>query len=62
VFLDVFSVAGGGVLSWIDFSMLTGKPGTDQGSGSTNEPWSLTPLILFASRNFSLACWSCSLH
>lgn len=40
--LDVFSIAGGGVLVWMGFSMLRGSvPGT--GSGS-----SLTPLILFA--------------
>jgi small neutral amino acid transporter SnatA (MarC family) len=40
--LDVFSVAGGGVLVWMGFSMLRGgttEPGHDS---------SLTPLILFA--------------
>jgi len=40
--LDVFKVAGGGVLAWIGFSMLRGTP---TGRGETS---SLTPLILFA--------------
>jgi multiple antibiotic resistance protein len=40
--LDVFSVAGGGVLVWMGFAMLRGiPPGAGEGS-------SLTPLILFA--------------
>jgi multiple antibiotic resistance protein len=40
--LDVFSIAGGGVLVWMGFTMLRGMPpGTGEGS-------SLTPLILFA--------------
>lgn len=46
VSLDAFSVAGGGVLSWIGFSMLRGSPGA--GSGSNEGSSSLTPLILFA--------------
>jgi len=40
--LDVFSVAGGGVLVWMGFSMLRGVT-TKSGDNS-----SLTPLILFA--------------
>ncbi len=40
--LDAFSVAGGGVLVWMGFSMLRG-PRATSGTGS-----SLTPLILFA--------------
>ena len=40
--LDVFSIAGGGVLVWMGFSMLKGSR-----SGSTGGS-SLTPLILFA--------------
>ena len=49
VSLDAFMVAGGGVLAWMGFSMLSGKtaasgsPTTSMDSGS-----SLTPLILFA--------------
>jgi multiple antibiotic resistance protein len=40
--LDVFAIAGGGVLVWMGFTMLRGMPpGAGQGS-------SLTPLILFA--------------
>ncbi|MDX2437018.1 MAG: MarC family protein [Acidobacteriota bacterium] len=40
--LDVFSIAGGGVLLWMGFSMLKGS---NAGSSSGS---SLTPLILFA--------------
>jgi multiple antibiotic resistance protein len=49
VSLDAFSVAGGGVLAWIGFSMLRGSPSTGAGSteGASSVP-SLTPLILFA--------------
>jgi multiple antibiotic resistance protein len=49
VSLDAFMVAGGGVLAWMGFSMLSG-----QGSSATardapsNSGASLTPLILFA--------------
>jgi multiple antibiotic resistance protein len=49
VSLNAFMVAGGGVLAWMGFSMLSG-----QGSASTpsdapsNSGASLTPLILFA--------------
>jgi multiple antibiotic resistance protein len=47
--LDIFSVAGGGVLLWMGFSMLRGASGSSAGhsKSSTDEP-SLTPLILFA--------------
>ena len=40
--LDVFSIAGGGVLVWMGFAMLRGST-----AGSTSGS-SLTPLILFA--------------
>ena len=40
--LDVFSVAGGGVLVWMGFSMLRGTTAESGGNSS------LTPLILFA--------------
>jgi multiple antibiotic resistance protein len=40
--LDVFSVAGGGVLVWMGFSMLRGV------SAESGDNSSLTPLILFA--------------
>jgi len=50
VSLDAFSVAGGGVLSWIGFSMLSGNPTLDKPSSTdgTKAKRSLTPLILFA--------------
>jgi multiple antibiotic resistance protein len=50
VSLDAFSVAGGGVLSWIGFSMLSGNPTLDKPSSndSAKAKRSLTPLILFA--------------
>jgi small neutral amino acid transporter SnatA (MarC family) len=49
VSLDAFMVAGGGVLAWMGFSMLSGQgssgsPDTITASGKD----SLTPLILFA--------------
>src|SRR5262245_28607719 len=50
VSLDAFSVAGGGVLSWIGFSMLRGSS-TDHKSAAHDDSGkyeSLTPLILFA--------------
>jgi len=48
--LDAFSVAGGGVLSWIGFSMLIGNSTIDKTSTKegTIDKRSLTPLILFA--------------
>ena len=49
VSLDAFMVAGGGVLSWMGFCMLSGH-GSSQASPNTpsNNGTSLTPLILFA--------------
>jgi multiple antibiotic resistance protein len=47
VSLDAFSVAGGGVLSWIGFSMLRGSGAPGGGTDPDASP-SLTPLILFA--------------
>src|SRR3974377_764790 len=48
--LDAFSVAGGGALIWIGFSMLRGnsvqvQPSSKDGAAETR---SLTPVILFA--------------
>jgi multiple antibiotic resistance protein len=50
VSLDAFSVAGGGVLSWIGFTMLRGNsaPTQDPAKDGGTEERSLTPLILFA--------------
>jgi len=50
VSLDAFSVAGGGVLAWIGFSMLSGSSSTSEKSlsGAEATQVSLTPLILFA--------------
>ena len=49
VSLDAFMVAGGGVLSWMGFRMLS-EHGSSQASpsGPSNSKKSLTPLILFA--------------
>ena len=49
VSLDAFMVAGGGVLAWMGFSMLSGQatsPTSD--SALTSRGPSLTPLVLFA--------------
>jgi multiple antibiotic resistance protein len=50
VSLDAFSVAGGGVLSWIGFTMLRGNsaPARDSAKEGADEKRSITPLILFA--------------
>src|SRR5262245_10692331 len=50
VSLDAFSIAGGGVLTWIGFSMLRGNSLQTQDSNTYRayEKRSLTPLILFA--------------
>ncbi len=50
VSLDAFSVAGGGVLAWIGFSMLSGNSSTSNTAnpGGGESQVSLTPLILFA--------------
>src|SRR5262249_4117045 len=47
VSLDAFSVAGGGVLAWIGFSMLRGNSATVT-NAAKDQKRSLTPLILFA--------------
>jgi len=44
VSLDAFMVAGGGVLAWMGFSMLSGQPAAVDAKSTQ----SLTPLILFA--------------
>jgi multiple antibiotic resistance protein len=44
VSLDAFMVAGGGVLAWMGFSMLSRQPA----AGDSRSTQSLTPLILFA--------------
>jgi multiple antibiotic resistance protein len=44
VSLDAFMVAGGGVLAWMGFSMLSGRPAAVDAKSTQ----SLTPLILFA--------------
>jgi multiple antibiotic resistance protein len=48
--LDAFSVAGGGVLSWIGFTMLRGNSAPEQGPAKegADEKRSITPVILFA--------------
>jgi multiple antibiotic resistance protein len=48
--LDAFSVAGGGVLAWIGFTMLSAKPAQnpDPSKESAAEKQSITPVILFA--------------
>ena len=48
VSLDAFMVAGGGVLAWMGFSMLSGHGSSKSGDASPNSGASLTPLILFA--------------
>jgi multiple antibiotic resistance protein len=49
VSLDAFMVAGGGVLAWMGFSMLSRRPDSSRpGSADTKSAASLTPLILFA--------------
>ena len=49
VSLDAFMVAGGGVLAWMGFSMLSGAASPSAASTvRTNAGPSLTPLILFA--------------
>jgi multiple antibiotic resistance protein len=47
--LDAFMAAGGGVLAWMGFSMLSGQASLSTTSDtSSNSGASLTPLILFA--------------
>jgi multiple antibiotic resistance protein len=47
--LDAFSVAGGGVLAWIGFSMISRKDsgGTSSNKSVSSQP-SISPLVLFA--------------
>ncbi len=48
--LDAFQVAGGAVLVWMGFSMLTGSAsgGSSAGDASTGQKPSLTALVMFA--------------
>src|SRR5262245_28514330 len=48
VSLDAFMVAGGGVLAWMGYSMLSGHGSSASPSGPLATSASLTPLILFA--------------
>ena len=49
VSLDAFMVAGGGVLAWMGFSMLSGQGSSARPPAApANSGASLTPLILFA--------------
>lgn len=49
VSLDAFMVAGGGVLAWMGFSMLSSQGSSSMSrNASSNSRASLTPLILFA--------------
>jgi multiple antibiotic resistance protein len=49
VSLDAFSIAGGGVLTWIGFSMLRGNsPAASDAAPNRSDKRSLTPVILFA--------------
>jgi multiple antibiotic resistance protein len=49
VSLDAFMVAGGGVLAWMGFSMLSSQQGASApATAGSNSGASLTPLILFA--------------
>ena len=49
VSLDAFMVAGGGVLAWMGFSMLSGQAISPKSQNApSNSGASLTPLVLFA--------------
>jgi small neutral amino acid transporter SnatA (MarC family) len=48
VSLDAFMVAGGGVLAWMGFSMLSGQASSSSSNAASAQGASLTPLILFA--------------
>ncbi|MFZ0852783.1 MAG: MarC family protein [Hyphomicrobiaceae bacterium] len=48
VSLDAFMVAGGGVLAWMGFSMLSGQAASALPNAPLAQGRSLTPLILFA--------------
>jgi len=48
VSLDAFMVAGGGVLAWMGFSMLSGQVTSPKSQNApSNSAASLTPLVLF---------------
>ena len=46
--LDAFMVAGGGVLAWMGFSMLSGQASSSSPNAPSAQGKSQTPLILFA--------------
>jgi small neutral amino acid transporter SnatA (MarC family) len=48
VSLDAFMVAGGGVLAWMGFSMLSGQASPASPNTPSAQGASLTPMILFA--------------
>jgi multiple antibiotic resistance protein len=48
VSLDAFMVAGGGVLAWMGYAMLSGHGSASPPVGPSGSNASLTPLILFA--------------
>ena len=48
VSLDAFMVAGGGVLAWMGFSMLSGQASSSSPDAPSAQGKPLTPLILFA--------------
>jgi multiple antibiotic resistance protein len=48
VSLDAFMVAGGGILAWMGFSMLSGHGSSATPNDPSKTSASLTPLILFA--------------
>ena len=48
VSLDAFMVAGGGVLAWMGFSMLSGQASSSSPNAPSAQGTTLTPLILFA--------------
>jgi small neutral amino acid transporter SnatA (MarC family) len=48
VSLDAFMVAGGGVLAWMGFSMLSGQASSASVDAPSGPGTSLTPVILFA--------------
>jgi multiple antibiotic resistance protein len=48
VSLDAFMVAGGGVLAWMGFSMLSGQASSSSSNALSAQGASLTPLIMFA--------------
>jgi multiple antibiotic resistance protein len=56
VSLDAFMVAGGGVLAWMGFSMLSGQVTSSTSvNAPSNADTSLTPLVLFAASPGTIA-------